>query len=682
MTQKAPGVFIEEKSVLPPSVAQVETAIPAFLGYTERAEWKGSSLHLEATAIASLKEYEFLFGGPPSVASVVTLDSEQRVSSVDSSQPYLLHESLRLFFDNGGGRCYIISLGGYPDSSSDVSLGDFEAGLAELALHDEPTLIVAPDAILLGDGLYQFQKLALMQCETLGDRFAILDLRSVDADEEFSKDKLDFNNNVAAFRNNIGIAALKYGAAYAPYLKSTIPKKVTLRNLTLQGSGGAPPSIPLETLVSEPALRQHIFDLKNAIAAVDALDAVPGEVVTAEGASLRDEFDARSNAVFAATGDGIAEVGATFALIESVFAELSEVMTQLPAVVSDPVEPATPALSAHFSLATDIPKLARASGLVAAYTLYEANKRAYDAVSAEPEPPADPPEDPPEDPPPPELSVGTAAILGVETDVDIPPLSDSPYGSDQDENNQAALRAASSLFNVLTRYYSMLRSTAGAFEATFEAGLETAMGTYKTIKEQVQSALSVVPPSGPLAGVYARTDATRGVWKAPANVSLNSIAGPVLPLSAADQESLNVDPTSGKSINVIRTFTGRGTLVWGARTLAGNDNEWRYVNVRRFFNMVEESCKKATEPFVFEPNDANTWVRVQAMIENFLTTQWRVGALQGATPGDAFYVAVGLGKTMTAVDILEGRMIVETGLAVVRPAEFITLRFTHKLAVS
>jgi phage tail sheath protein FI len=142
-----------------------------------------------------------------------------------------------------------------------------------------------------------------------------------------------------------------------------------------------------------------------------------------------------------------------------------------------------------------------------------------------------------------------------------------------------------------------------------------------------------------------------------------------------------VDPT-GKSINVLRFFAGKGFLVWGARTLAGNDNEWRYVSVRRFFNMVEESTRKASEPFVFEPNDANTWVKVKAMIENFLVLQWRDGALAGAKTEDAFYVKVGLGTTMTAQDILEGRMIVEIGMAVVRPAEFIVLRFSHKMQES
>ena len=148
------------------------------------------------------------------------------------------------------------------------------------------------------------------------------------------------------------------------------------------------------------------------------------------------------------------------------------------------------------------------------------------------------------------------------------------------------------------------------------------------------------------------------------------------------KDDLNVDPASGKSVNAIRAFAGKGTLVWGARTLAGNDNEWRYVPVRRFFNMVEESIKKATGLFVFEPNDANTWVKVRAMIENFLTVQWREGALAGAKPEHAFFVAVGLGETMTAQDILEGCMIVEIGMAVVRPAEFIVLSFSHKMQTS
>ncbi len=123
-------------------------------------------------------------------------------------------------------------------------------------------------------------------------------------------------------------------------------------------------------------------------------------------------------------------------------------------------------------------------------------------------------------------------------------------------------------------------------------------------------------------------------------------------------------------------------MVWGARTLAGNDNEWRYVPVRRLFIFIEESVKKATEPVIFEPNDANTWAKTKGMIENFLSGLWRDGALAGATQEHAFFVKAGLGETMSALDILEGRMIIEIGIAAVRPAEFIILRFMHKLQES
>ena len=204
-------------------------------------------------------------------------------------------------------------------------------------------------------------------------------------------------------------------------------------------------------------------------------------------------------------------------------------------------------------------------------------------------------------------------------------------------------------------------------------------GAYNLAKKAIESKAVVMAPSSAIAGVYAKVDSTAGVFKAPANVGLNYVVAPTEKISPDDLDNLNVDATSGKSINAIRAFAGKGTLVWGARTLDGNSNEWRYVSVRRFFNMVEESVKKSTERFVFEPNTANTWVRVQTMIENFLNQQWREGALAGSKPEDAYYVSVGLNKTMSAQDILEGRMIIEVGMAAVRPAEFIVLRFSHKL---
>lgn len=203
---------------------------------------------------------------------------------------------------------------------------------------------------------------------------------------------------------------------------------------------------------------------------------------------------------------------------------------------------------------------------------------------------------------------------------------------------------------------------------------------YKQVKQHIMDIPMVLPAAPAIAGVYASMDRSRGVWKAPANTNLNSVINPTVTITNNEQDNLNVDTNRGISINTIRSFPGRGpAIVWGARTLMGNDNEWRYVSARRFFNMVEESVKQSTTWVVFEPNDVNTWVKVQAMIENFLTNLWRAGALQGAKPEHAYYVSVGLNKTMTSLDILEGRLIVEIGMAAVRPAEFIIVRVSHKL---
>jgi len=140
---------------------------------------------------------------------------------------------------------------------------------------------------------------------------------------------------------------------------------------------------------------------------------------------------------------------------------------------------------------------------------------------------------------------------------------------------------------------------------------------YNAVKLELNNPLYKItlPPSTAIAGVYATVDSERGVWKAPANVSLNAVINPVIKITADDQDKLNIDGTGGKSINAIRTFTGRGVMVWGARTLAGNDNEWRYVPVRRLFNMIEDSAAKATQFAVFEPNDSTTWLKVKSMID-------------------------------------------------------------------
>ena len=434
---QTPGVHVQEVSTLPPSVAEVATAVPAFIGFTENGD--GIEIH----QVSTLLEYEEQFGRPkPTPFSV---DTDGKVAPLASAVPEsMLWYALSLYFRNGGGRCYVVSIGGHDTLPTSAK---FLEGLTALEAEDEPTILVMPEASSLRSADYSTVcQAAVTHCEKMGDRFVILDVKDGD---------------IAGFRSAVGTDALSYGAAYHPYLQTTLT---------------------------------HAYD------------------------------------EFGVTIGKADETGTTTGQVE----------------------------------------------------------------------------------------------------------------------------------------------TLGSLKAT-----NTAL--YNDLKKQLSSQRVVMPPSAAVAGVYARVDRDRGVWKAPANVSLASVIGPVAQMTDVEQERLNVDATSGKSINAIRAFSGKGTLVWGARTLAGNDNEWRYVNVRRLFLMVEESAKKASAFAVFEANDASTWLKVKGMLESFLFGLWEQGALQGAEPEAAFYVNVGLGKTMTPQDVLEGRMIVDIGLAAVRPAEFIILRFSHKL---
>lgn len=473
---RQPGVFIEEISLFPPSVAAVETAMPAFVGYTASAMAKvaGDLLNVPQR-IRSLVEFEACYGkGSASGLLRVNVDGAGNFLTAEIANHYFLYDSLRLFYDNGGGDCYIVSVGCF---GQPVSRDQLKAGVDAVAKVDEVTLLLFPDAATLNaDDLCIVQQAALGQCGQLKDRFAVLDLRQ--------DDPLG-----GSFRDKIGIANLKYGAAYTPWLKLNYSQNIRyaqVHDKVFQKDS----LISLASLSNDPRVLEYLLKLDKLLAE---------------------------------------KPGANIEL------------------------------------------------LVLEEALYK----------------------------------------------------DFPL--------------------------------------------------YRAMVDGINSMPTSSPPSGAVAGVYARVDRERGVWKAPANVSLSGVVAPAVSFSDRDTESLNIDANAGKSINAIRAFSGKGTMIWGARTLAGNDNEWRYVSVRRFFNMVEESLKKSSGWVVFEPNDANTWTKVRVMIENFLILQWRAGALAGAKGNEAFFVKCGMGTTMTQQDILEGRLNVEIGLAVVRPAEFIILKFSHKL---
>lgn len=186
----------------------------------------------------------------------------------------------------------------------------------------------------------------------------------------------------------------------------------------------------------------------------------------------------------------------------------------------------------------------------------------------------------------------------------------------------------------------------------------------------IVSVQEFTPPSGYIAGIYARSDTERGVHKAPANEIIRGALDVKLPITNGDQEILNP-----LGINCIRTFPGRGILVWGARTLYSN-TLWKYVNVRRLFLFIEESVEEGTQWVVFEPNDEKLWARVKQTIRQFLTKVWKDGALMGTTPDEAFFIVCDR-TVMTQDDIDNGRLIVEIGVAPVKPAEFVIFRIAQ-----
>ena len=466
---KTPGVYIEEIPHLPPSIASVETAIPAFIGYTEKAQWKeAGDLLNKPWRIESLLQYEQYFGYPDpekESISVAFTSSGSRTDvngKIDETKrsKFLMHYSLQMFYANGGGPCWITSVGDYTTTGGIIVTQNLKDGLAEVAKINEVTLLLFPDAINLSTATdyYDLYTTAINQAELLQDRFVVMDVYH----DAANLDVWDFDVNGTG------------------------------------GSGG----------------------LRN---------------------------------IISGTTDDLKYAAAYFPQIYT---------------------------GVDYNFADD-------------------------------------------------ASIKIEGVASAQT------LADLKQG-----NNALYFQAKNAITNI-----EML-----------------------------------LPASPAIVGIYAKVDNSRGVWKAPANVNIENAIRPQYLITNQEQENLNVDAQAGKSINVIRSFEGRDpAIVWGARTLAGNDNEWRYIPVRRYFNMVEESTKNATEQFVFEPNDINTWVRVKSMIANYLTQQWKAGALMGASTKEAFFIHIGLGETMTELDIFEGRMIVEIGLAVVRPAEFIILRFMHKM---
>ncbi|MDB2315299.1 phage tail sheath family protein, partial [Flavobacteriaceae bacterium] len=489
-----PGVYIEEKSSFGSSVVPVQTAIPAFIGYTQKASRGSKDLTNEPTKISSLGQYEELFGGAPQTKFTIETSEDFitgfQLSFVENTR-FLMHNAMRFFYANGGGDCYIVSVGSYDETIDAGKLNDPKGGgLASLEKHLEPTLVVVPDAILLSEAdCYSLQAAILSHCGfKMKNRFAILDVYNGTQERTF-----DDEDAISKFREGVGSNFLMWGASYYPFLNTTLVKSSEIDYTKIEN---------LDGLV---------------------------EVLTKEVA------------------DNLASESITEARAEGITAEINKI---------------------------------------------------------------------------------------------------------SEENDSDAVNSLHSTLTVISPKLNMIIS-------------------------EMSEMLNLMPPSSAMAGAYSMVDFTASVAQSPANISLGSVISPAVNINNDNQEDLNL-PLNGKAVNAIRSFQGKGVLVWGARTLDGNSKDYRYISVRRTMTYLEQSIKFAAEAFVFSPNNSTTWSTLRATVINFLNNQWQSGLLAGQSPEDAFEVQIGLGSTMTPNDILDGVLKMTIKVAITRPAEFIVITFEQQ----
>jgi phage tail sheath protein FI len=584
---KTPGVYIREPDSFPPSIVGVETAVPCFIGYTQQAtDTDKRDLTLIPKRVESMAEFVQFYGrGYAQKYYLAALDADDEddadkpdaddkkpaVSpdtnwgnvSLDGSTSYALmqvgknifnlYNSMRLFYANGGGPCYVIACGAFETDGNPtaISADDFIAALGVCESFVGPTMVAIPDAIQLADKA-QFANVTaqmLRSCAKTGDRMALLDVWGANA----LQPRDDWKPAIADFRSGVASQVppemWRFGAAYFP---------------------------PLVTSVVSPGE----IDISN--------------------------FDDTNKA----------------ALQTALLAVLTEAY---PAPPPPPTKPA--------------------------------DGETVDAGAGKPVP----------------------APTPTPTGGDAKPTADLTVLSDKGKTIYASyVQKIGTSLAVLPKPADTNSVATGVTHKQLTSALVATVPGFQNLLTAIAATQGVLPTSGAIAGVWATNDASRGVWNAPANVGIATMVMPKLPIAGDDQDDLNV-PVQGIAVNAIRTFQGRGSLIWGARTLDSLSNDWRYIQVRRTMIYVEQSVKQALDAMVFRPNTAQTWVTVVSMIESFLHGLWSSGGLMGSSPAQAYNVVAGLGSTMTPDDVLNGVMRVQVTLQMVHPAEFIELTFKQQM---
>lgn len=580
---KTPGVYIKEKNAFGNSVVEAETAIPAFIGYTETA-MNGAEKD-KPQKISSMTEFVKYFGGAPKPTFKVEIkpfryltaqqveakkkfkddekmpdglfvyanhwcEEETEVTlkdkddheiqekekvyidyalTVNGENTHTLYYQMQMFFANGGGTCYIVSVGHYDQTT--LTENAVVTALNKLKKTREVTMVIVPEAVSAGEAYSKIQQQVMKHCGEMANRFAILDVLKDSTADGFLDGATDYPS---------------YGAAYYPWLNTSVLSSKDIDETMFEWD--------------DSVFKNGTRFIKTDATLIDILVAFCGE-----------------KKVMRIKKDETLKYGSTALNFNEIIPKCDDFL---------------------------------------AITKVEEVKVSITS----------------------EVTEKTATII----DLLAKDLSDA-------KALYQSLCSASSLF--------------------------------KQIIKTILANLNLLSPSAAMAGVYTKVDSTRGVWKAPANVALNYVESPMKDMDDDEQADMNV-PINGIAVNAIRNFPGEGVKVWGGRTFDGNSNDWRYINVRRTLLFLEESVKNAARAYVFEPNDAGTWINMKCMIESFLRSVWKRGGLAGATPEDAFEVHVGLGDTMTGEDILEGIMRISVLVAVSHPAEFIEITFQQQMQKS
>jgi hypothetical protein len=503
----------------------------------------------------------------PSSSGTATAVESFLVAPAPTTMQFNLYTAMQLFYANGGGNCFVVSVANYEGKTFDVPVGTAAVkvekqplvdGLAVAAEVRGPTMVVVPDACLLVTATtannvttYTYPdygtvvRAMLDQSLKLQDRVAILDMPGALIPSNWTIAGLNKERDLFYTEIAASAPAFSYGAAYGPAVESSLLSAADVLYTSLKGDNDTAGINLMNNLLTTQALKAH------------------------------------------------------------------------PPYAPDPDDPTALEYSDNFQdIAAHIAAAFPPTGATDNTTILPAN------------------------------TTGTTTSPALEVSMTNTDKATVPVTPDQ--------------VKMLDQY--LVNST-------------PLLGN---IQQILASKLNVAPPSGIMAGVWTRNDLNRGVWNAPANVTLSEVIAPMVVLNDEEQGNYNM-PVNGNAIDILRAMINRGTVVWGARTLDGNSLDYRYIQVRRTLVYIEHSIKLALQQFVFAPNDGGTWATVTATISNFLTQLWQAGGLMGDKASDAFIVKCGVPTTMSGLDVLNGYMIVNVTVQMIHPAEFIELTFTQTM---